>query len=172
MATPSNPVLYWRTSAGLENTITNLPNAQKVNFELVGTNEKSAIIESIESFSDENTVEEPEISADGTKTLNKQNIGALPEGIMVRGHVDLDLENSTTDFVLTKIRSFARKAQLVETNFEFGIFGFYSNVSPFFDINPSAIEGYTLKPPIVSWNAPKKQLDFSFRLLLGGSDLS
>ena len=93
--TITNPVLYWRdknsksSSMTLEQIIadTNKTN-QIIQFES-GSDEKSTMIESLEYSGDENTVEEPEISADGDKTLNKQNIGALPEGLLIRGHVDI-----------------------------------------------------------------------------------
>ena len=171
--TITNPVLYWRdknsksSSMTLEQIIadTNKTN-QIIQFES-GSDEKSTMIESLEYSGDENTVEEPEISADGDKTLNKQNIGALPEGLLIRGHVDI-----SEDDIVEKIRTFARMLQTAEDDFEYGIFGFYSNISSFFDIDPTDVIGYTLKPPTVIFNSPKKQLEFSFKLLLGGVGLT
>ena len=167
----NNPVLYWRDSSSkspltLEQLIADTSKQdQVIQFES-GTDPNSNMIEAIEYLSDENTVNEPEITT-GQKTINKQNVGALPEGITVRGHVDI-----SQTAIVTKIRSFARKVQVIQSDFEFGIFGFYSNVSTFFDVDPSDTIGYTLKFPRVGYTAPKKQLDFSFQLLLGGRNLT
>ena len=164
----NNPVLYWRDDSSktisLESLISSKPD-QVIQFEN-GTDDTKAQIEVIEVYGDENTIEEPEINSTGAKAINKQNAGALPEGIKISGNIDIS--EST---LLAKLRTFYRKIPLIEDSFDYGIFGFYSNVSNYFDLNPTNEIGYTMKPPTITWNAPNKYVTFEFYLILGARQL-
>lgn len=163
MAAPTSPTLYYLDALTPFNSVSELDDEHKITFQ----NDRSNMLEGHESFSDANTVEEPEISADGAQTINKQHVGALPQGIIVRGHVDL-----REDDLLLRIRSMSRKPQLAQGIFEFGRVGYYSGVSEIFDVHPSGTIGYTLKPPIVTHNSGTSALMFTFKLLLGGVRLT
>ena len=163
MAIPTRPTLYYLTSPSTLLSWSSLPVTQVITFEADTTN----VIEHISTFTDSNTVEEPTISSDGTHSINKQDVGALPQGIVVSGYVRI-----INDSILDKLRGFSRLPQLVEDNFEYGRFGFWSGVSSFFNIHPTSTTGYTLKPPTVEFNSGSPILKFSFRLLLGGVNLS
>ena len=165
LAPPTRPTLYYLAASSPKNfnSWSSLPDALKIVFE----GDSDSVIENISTFTDSNMVEEPTISSDGTHSINKQDVGALPQGIVVNGYVKL-----MADDMIIKLRRFSRMTQLVEDHFEYGRFGFYSGVSEFFDIHPSSTIGYTLKPPTVEFTSGSPILRFSFRLLLGGVDLS
>lgn len=165
MAAPTVPTLYYLDTPRSLNTISSLTSFRKIEFET----DMDSNISSLNTFSDTNTVEEPTISSDGTHSINKQDVGALPQGIVVSGYVK---NNTAGDAMMKKLRSFSRVEQLVENYFEYGRFGFFSNVATFYDIHPTSTTGYTLKPPTVEFVSGTPILRFSFRLLLGGVDLS
>lgn len=171
MADVGYPVLFWRDQRSRIDDISFeqlLRNAQRANQVLrFNPGETKTIqVSSMTYQGDENTVEEPEISGSGEKSIHKQAVGALPEGITITGNADL----TETDFI-TKLRSFSRRLQTDDYH-EFGIFGFHSQLSPFFDIDPDNTIGYTMKPPTIVWNAPSKQVTFMIDLLIGGINLS
>ena len=163
MAAPTSPTLYYLDSLTPFSSVSSIPESNKIEFQM----DRSNMLEGVESFSDANTVEEPEVSADGVVTINKQHVGALPQGIIVRGHCDL-----SADDMIIKLRSMSRKPQLLRGTFEYGRIGYYSGVSEFFDVHPTATIGYTLKPPVVTHNSGTAVLVFTFRLLLGGRALT
>ena len=165
MAAPDTPTLYYLDNTRSINDISSLATSNKIEFET----DSDSNIEIVENFSDSNTVEEPTISSDGTHSINKQDVGALPQGIVVSGYVR---NNTAGDTMMKKLRSFSRLEQLVEDRFEYGRFGFYSNVATFFDVHPTRTQGYILKPPTVSHTSGTPLLRFSFRLLVGGVDLA
>ena len=128
--------------------------------------EPLSAITSIRTFGDENTVEEPQISGDisqgDNRRIFKQQVGAMPEGLIINGYV---LVGGAS--ILDGMRRLYIDEQ-VSVEFPFGNIGFYSNVIPYFNIKPNAERGYTMKPPIITWNAPNAKADFEMTLMFGG----
>ena len=137
-----------------------------------------ALLEAVETFGDENTVDEPEISG-GTKKMNKQNVGALPFGIKIMGHVSVrpvedimspgTFMNPGLEF-LTGLWELFNLKQITFPSYPYGRIGFRSNVNPFFDVFPNSSEGYSMKPPSIKWAAPEQVASFEIMLLYGGDD--
>ena len=130
-------------------------------------NQRLFHLNKIETFGDENTIDEPEISG-GEKTVNKQNIGALPWGIKLTANVTRGTDG---DNILKGLWKFYSQIQVKYPNYPFGIFGLHSNVSEYFDIHPSDTIGYTMKAPVVNVELPSTVMQVEIMLLIGGKNL-
>ena len=173
MANPTYPTLYYLTNANITiDMVADPAFTDKVEFDSGArdnADQPLAQISLLTASGDENTVDEPEISG-GTKSLNKQNVGALPEVLELAGNVSKTAEGSA---LLNKIRKFYRSKQTHASNYPYGRIGFYSAINDFtyFDLHPTDTIGFSIKPPKVTGISQKGQVEFSFVLMLGGKDL-
>lgn len=180
MTVPTSPLLYsmdttTNNAITLENFNVPANDARKIEFEIAKDVKNAYLtqISGIEWFGDENTVDEPEISGE-TKSLYKQTVGALPEGMKIFGNITRNEDEGTA--VLKKMWEFYHESMQIfssgsDGNFPFGRIGFFSNVSPYYNVHPSTTLGLTMKAPTIKWDAPSNLFTFSIVLLLGGQDL-
>ena len=176
MVAPTVPTLYYFDDnvntrlADLYPTGGNLAaNAHAIRFEFAKDAKRQALFQlnGIDTFGDENTIDEPEISG-GEKTLNKQNIGALPWGIKLTANITRGADG---DAILKGLWSFYNQVQVQYPHRPFGIFSFYSATSEYFDVNSSPTIGFTMKAPVVNVAFPSTQMTVEIVLLLGGKNL-
>ena len=177
MVAPTMPVLYFFDAAATATTFTDIldsngnagtnVNVLKFDSDLDDKKQHLFQLEHIETFGDENTIDEPEISG-GEKTIYKQNIGALPWGIKLTSNVT---RGSDGDDILKGLWLFYNQVQVQYPDYPYGIFGLKSNVSEYFDIHPSDLIGYTMKAPVVKIDLPSTMLVVEIMLLIGGKNL-
>ena len=177
MVAPSMPVLYYfdpaATDTGFDDILDSSGDAETnvnvIKFDSTLDDKKQHLFQlnRLETFGDENTIDEPEISG-GEKTLNKQNIGALPWGIKLTANVTRGTDG---DDLLKEMWKFYSQVQVRYPSYPFGIFGLHSNVSDYFDVHPSATIGYTMKAPAVHVDLPSSTMTVEIMLLIGGKNL-
>ena len=152
--------------------LSEVEDAYKVEFDNADTDQYGQPLAQISlttAYGDENTVDEPEISGD-TKSLNKQNVGALPEVLEITGNVSKTADGSA---ILAKLKKFYRSKQVHALYYPYGRLGFYSAIEDFgyYDLRPTNILGLSMKPPKVTNISQKTQVDFTLVMMLGGRDL-
>ena len=177
MVAPTMPVLYFFNTGAANTDFDDIldsngdaaTNANVIKFDSDLDNKRQPLFQlnHIETFGDENTIDEPEISG-GEKTMNKQNIGALPWGIQLTTNIT---RGAAGDAILKELWRFYHQVQVQYPDREYGIFGLHSNVSEYFDVHPSNIIGYTMKAPIIKVDMPSTIMHVDIMLLIGGKNL-
>jgi hypothetical protein len=153
-------ILYYRTSETIATSIEALPVAQRIQFDAT-----TSQIEQIQKSGLSNTVTEPEINPDGTKTIHKQQVGALNETLIISGNIDT---SQTSE--IAKLSLFARNPQ-IDDALQYGVIGFFDD-DRIFSLDPTATVGYTMDPPTITRTSPQNKIDFIIKLSLGGKNLS
>lgn len=187
MAEPTHPVFYWRDFSTrtelpafdtLEKLIAAKP-LQVIEFEKDSDDNTSVI--DVTSGGTGNIVDEPLFNPDGTKTIEKQQVGAIAE------HSIIMLKIHKSQYTkLRKIQTFYRKPNKEKEYHTYGILGFWfppteTELIPtlttpnIFKVDPTNIIGYTMKPPITEWGISTIGSDYTkvtIELSLGGKNLT
>ena len=187
MAEPVYPVFYFRefdtrTELTAFDTLEKLIIAepdQVIEFE-VDSNDNSSVI-SVTSGGAGNIVDEPLFNPDGTKTIEKQQVGAIAE------HVTIVIKLHKSQYTkLRKIQSFYQRPNKEKEYHTYGILGFWfppTETEPvptlttpnIYKVDPTNLKGYTMKPPIVQWDITEIGSDYTqitIELSLGGKNLT
>lgn len=173
---PLYPVIYFRTinsTTVLFPTVQDLIDAfpdQAIELEDSSTT-KTAVI-GVTAIGQDNDVAEPVFSSDGAKSIFKQQVGAINEGITVQIMVE-EAEYSK----LFQMRTFSRQPNIEEAYHKFGNLGFLFPTASIFTQDPTNVIGYTLKPPIFEWgitgnNIPVGFVKATLNFSLGGLDIT
>lgn len=189
MAEPTYPVLYWRdvntkSSDPLYDTLEKLIAAkplQVIEFENnANGDDLNSSITMVSGGGADNNIDEPLFNPDGTKTIEKQMVGAIAE------HLNIKIKIHQSQYsILEKIRSFSRKPGKEKAYHTYGIFGFWfprtetesvpTLTTPnIFKLDPTNLIGYTLKPPLPIWSIEQigeEYMTEDLQLSIGGKDL-
>lgn len=189
MVEPTYPVLYFRdfdtrtalpAFDTLEKLISLKPD-QVIEFEnnAAGDELNSSIIR-VSAGGVDNIVDEPLFNPNGTKTIEKQMVGAIAE------HINIKIKVQKSEYpILKKIRSFSRRPNKEKEYHTYGIIGFWfppaeteaipTLITPnIFKVDPTNLTGYTLKPPLPVWSIDEVGEGYmtdELQLSLGGKDL-
>lgn len=187
MVEPLYPVLYWRdnstrTALTIYDTLEKLIAAKPLQvIELEKNTVDDTSIISVGIGGIDNIVDEPLFNPDGTKTIEKQQVGAIAEHmtIVIKIHKDQYAK-------VKKIQSFSRKPNKEKEYHTYGIIGFWFPVTEtestptlttdnVFKVSPTNVIGYTMKPPIVEWGIEDIGNDYvkvTLNLSIGGKNLT
>lgn len=174
MADPEHPVIYWRdidtkASNPTYDTVAKLIAAKPLQVIEIKDSDKMSVTH-VSSFGQDNDVAEPIFSSEGLKSIHKQQVGAISEGTTVTLMVQ---KSRYSDLV--KLRSFSRRPNIERAFHSSGNLGFwFPAAEPLFNIDPTDVIGFTLKPPIYDWGIKEIGDDFIQAVLnfsLGGEDL-
>ena len=178
--------MYWRdedtaTSIVAYDTLEKLIAAkplQVVQFELDSDDSEVVMVS---GAGQDNDVAEPVFTSDGVKTIFKQQVGAINEGITVT-----IIMHKSKYAKLAKVRSFSRKPNIETAFHAYGIIGFWfpatsPNAVPVlgeenvFSVDPTKLIGFTLKPPFFDYSLKEIGADrvrIIMNLSLGGQNLT
>ncbi len=173
MPTPNYPVIYYRDN----DTRTALPSfdtvekliAEKPLQVIEIKDEDGMSVIGVVSAGEDNDVAEPIFSSEGIKSIFKQQVGAINEGITVTLMIP---QPKFSDLI--KLKSFSRQPNIERAYHEFGTIGFWFPTVPAFEIDPTNVIGLTLKPPIIEWGVEEVGQNFArvtLNFSLGGVDL-
>jgi len=173
MALPNHPVIFFRDiNSRKETTIFNTIEKliitrpdQVIEFKDA---DKMSVI-SVVSAGQDNDVGEPIFSSTGIKSIFKQQVGAINEGITVTCMIPKPKYSD-----LIKLEKFSRQPNIETAFHKFGNLGFHFPEVPVYEKDPTDIIGFTLKPPIMEWGIPDVGADFvraTLNFSLGGADL-
>lgn len=187
MTEPLYPVFYWRdfetrTELTEFDTLKKLIDAKPLQVvELEKDDNDNTSVTNIINGGTGNIVDEPLFNPDGTKTIEKQQVGAIAE------HSIITLKIHKSQYAkLRKIQTFYRKPNKEKEYHTYGILGFWfpateTDPTPtlttpnVFKVDPTNIIGYTMKPPIVEWGIPAIGAEYTqvtLELSLGGKNLT
>jgi hypothetical protein len=122
------------------------------------------ILESISESYDNNVIDIPVPTSDGTRKINKQENGIRSRTLTIRGI----FKNDTNSDI--KILERMRQRQQVDTTHKFGIIGFYSPNADRFSLDPDGNAGYTISSTSIGFaGQSKKRYDFTVVLSFGGT---
>ena len=129
MADPNYPVIYYRDN----DTRTALPDFDTVEKLIAAKplqvieikDEDSMSVTNVVSAGEDNDVAEPIFSSEGTKSIFKQQVGAINEGITVTIMIP---KPKFSDLI--KLKSFSRRPNIERSHHEFGTIGFHFPLIP------------------------------------------
>jgi hypothetical protein len=167
---PTHPVLYWRDNA----TRTALPAFDTLD-ELIAAKPSQVLefddtdkqLEVMIESGDDPVTNEPGLNPDGTISIYKQQGRSPVPTLTLQGNIG----NAETAW-RTKIRSFAYKKQVEHEYHEFGIIGFFHPTLTDFNRDPTDQIGYTMAPPVFTYNSPAEVVHFRINLSIGAQALS
>jgi len=167
---PSHPVLYWRDNA-TRTALTSFDTLDKLiaakPLQVLEFDSDARQIEVIVESGDDPVTNEPGLNPDGTISVYKQQGRSPVPTLTIQGNFD-NSETSTR----TKLRSFSYKAQVEHLYHKFGIIGFFHPTLTDFNRDPTDLIGYTMAPPIFTYNSPAEIVTFRMNLSLGVKSLS
>lgn len=167
---PVHPVLYWRdnatrTALASFDTLDELIAAKPL--QVIEFDDTAKQIESIVESGDDPVTNEPGLNPDGTISIYKQQGRSPVPTLTLEGNFNVD-----ETALRTKLRSFAYKTQVEHEYHEFGIIGFFHPTLTDFNRDPTNLIGYTMAPPVFTYNSPAEVVHFRVNLSLGAQALS
>lgn len=122
------------------------------------------ILESIGESYDNNVIDIPVPTSDGTRKINKQENGLRGRTLTIKG-----IFKNDTNSDIKKLERM-RQRQQVDTTHKFGIIGFYSPNAERFSLDPDGNAGYTISSTTIGFQgSSKKRYDFQVTLSFGGT---
>ena len=167
---PTHPVLYWRdndtrTALPAFDTLDELIAAKPL--QVIEFDDTAKQIETIVESGDDPVTNEPGLNPDGTISVYKQQGRSPVPTLTVEGNFDA---NQTA--LRTKLRSFSYKTQVEHEYHKFGIIGFFHPTLTDFNRDPTNVIGYTIAPPVFTYNSPAEIVHFRVNMSLGVQSLS
>ena len=175
MADPVYPVIYYRdvntkTSNPSFDTVKKLiaaKPAQTIQLEI--TDDGSAVTD-MNAIGQDNDVAEPVFNSEGLKSIFKQQVGAINEGTTMTVMIPKSQYS-----ILFQMRSFSRRPNIEPAYHKYGNLGIWFPAATIFEVDPTDVIGYTLKPPIFEWGVKDPGADFvraTLNFSLGGKNLT
>ena len=167
---PAHPVLYWRdnatrTALAAFDTLDELISAKPL--QVIEFNDTAKQIEVIVESGDDPVTNEPGLNPDGTISVYKQQGRSPVPTLTIEGNFD-----AAETLLRTKLRSFSYKTQVEHEYHEFGIIGFFHPTLTDFNRDPTNLIGYTMAPPVFTYNSPAEVVHFRVNMSLGVQSLS
>jgi len=167
---PTHPVLYWRdnatrTALAAFDTLDELIAAKPL--QVLEFDDTDKQLEVMVESGDDPVTNEPGLNPDGTISVYKQQGRSPVPTLTLQGNVNVD-ETAWR----TQLRSFAYKKQVEHEYHEFGIIGFFHPTLTDFNQDPTDQIGYTMAPPVFTYNSPAEVVHFRINLSLGAQALS
>ena len=145
-------------------THTDLGYTLQVNKQVLAFDISDYILESIAEQYENNIIDIPVPTSDGTRKINKQENGLRSRTLTIKG-----IFRNKTDSDIEKLERM-RQIPQVDTTHKYGVIGFYSPNALRFSLDPDGNVGYTIVNTTIGYmGAAKKRYDFMITLSFGGT---
>ena len=122
------------------------------------------ILESVAEQYENNVIDIPVPTSDGTRKINKQENGLRSRTLTIKG-----IFRNKTDSDIEKLERM-RQIQQVDVIHKYGVIGFYSPNALRFSLDPDGNVGYTIVNTTIGYmGVAKKRYDFLVTLSFGGT---
>jgi hypothetical protein len=162
----SNAAIYYRTEAtnsGATPDPSNLPTAQVIHF-----NSETLRLEAFQEVEKNNLVTVPAPNSAGTRRLNLDDNGSLPNVFTLTGVMGV---GETTN--IAKLKGFRNTLQrdVNPDRHVYGIFGINWPAVPALSVDPDATKGLSIDQLQWNWNAPSPVVKFTMIIKKHGDDI-